>query len=82
MKGHVMDSACEQSDGGCHCDNACHEYGNCCEDKVEFVAMNLHPDTILPRLPFFLNLQTFPLGLAPLHHTMTYTLLNQDQELT
>ena len=82
MKGHVMDSAVNNLMVDVIAITPAMNMETVAKTRLNFVAMNLHPDTILPRLPFFLNLQTFPLGLAPLHHTMTYTLLNQDQELT
>ena len=39
--GNRLDGTCEgfcegASDGRCYCDNACHHWGDCCQDKVNF----------------------------------------------
>ena len=39
--GNRLDGTCDgfcggASDGGCYCDNACHGWDDCCDDKVDF----------------------------------------------
>lgn len=33
--GGIINSCGHQAPGGCYCDDACEEYGDCCEDKVD-----------------------------------------------